>query len=256
MSAFDNYGKYYDLLNDAKDYDLEADYVLRLIHDILPSAQRVLELGCGTGGHAFPLVERGCSVQGIDLSPEMIERAVARKQSLASEQSARVEFSTADLRDYRADQVFDAVISLFHVISYQPSNADLQHAFETARTHLQPGGVFVFDCWYGPAVLTDPPYVRSREYHSDELSATRTAKPTLHPNRNLVKVDFDFVIKSTDGENIDRFSEEHWLRYLFLPEISAYLESSGFEMACALNWMTAEPPDTQSWYAVVVAKAV
>lgn len=256
MSVFDAYGKYYDLLNDAKDYDDEADYVLRLINDVAPSAQNILELGCGTGGHAIPLVQRGCNVHGIDLSHTMIERAAVRRQNLSPEYAARVGFSTADLRTYRSDQNFDAVISLFHVFSYMPRNTDLQQAFETARAHLQPGGVLVFDCWYGPAVLTDPPFIRSREFRNEEFSATRTANPTMHPNRNLVQVRYDFVIKDLEGGHIDQFSEEHWLRYLFLPEIRAYLATSNFVLSGAFNWMTVAPLDIQSWYAVIVAEAV
>ena len=256
MSIFDSYSKYYDLLNEAKDYDVEADYVLGLIRDEAPSAMRILDLGCGTGGHAFPLVSRGCSVHGIDLSHAMIERAEARKATLPAGEAAKIAFSAADLRQYRAGEQFDAVISLFHVISYQPGNADLRKAFDTARAHLRPGGVFVFDCWYGPAVLTDPPYVRSREYRSEQMSADRTATPTLHSNRNLVQVDFDFVVRDTAGRPIDEFAERHWMRYLFLPEIEAFFDLCDFELAAAFEWMTREPPGTGSWYVVVVAKAV
>lgn len=256
MSVFDTYGKYYDLLNDAKDYEVEANYVLGLLGDMANAAPRILELGCGTGGHAFPLVERGSTVRGIDQSSSMVERAVTRRRRLTNAQAARVDFVTADLRDYRADEVFDAVISLFHVICYQTENADVESAFQTARAHLQPDGLFVFDCWYGPAVLTDRPYVRSREYQSQAFTATRTATPTLHANRNMVQVDFDFVVNDASGKTVDRFAEEHWLRYLFLPEIHFFLDRCGFELLNTYRWMTTEAPSTDSWYAVIVAKAV
>lgn len=256
MSAFDAYGKYYDLLNEDKDYDVEAGYVLDLVKCVSPDVQSVLELGCGTGGHAFPLVGRGLHVHGIDLSAAMVERANARREALPADDAQRCVFETADLRDYRAGRLFDAVISLFHVISYQPANRDLRRAFETARAHLAKCGAFVFDCWYGPAVLTDPPYKRSREYRSESLRAKRTATPHLFPNRNLVRVDFDFVISDAKGNEIDRFSEEHRMRYLFLPELAMLLELAGFELKHAFNWMTDEAPGSESWYAVIVAEAV
>jgi SAM-dependent methyltransferase len=256
MSAFDAYGKYYDLLNEEKDYDVEAEYVLGLVQRVNPEVRSVLELGCGTGGHAFPLVRRGLDVQGIDLSAAMVERANTRREILSADDAARCDFATADLRDFRAGRGFDAVISLFHVISYQPTNDDLRRAFDTARAHLEAGGAFVFDCWYGPAVLTDPPYVRTREYRSESLQASRTATPELLPNSNLVRVDYDFVISDAEGNEIDRFPEEHWLRYLFLPELAAFLDLAGFEMKDAFNWMTSEPPGKDTWYAVIVAEAV
>jgi len=45
---------------------------------------------------------------------------------------------------------FDAVISLFHVVSYQASDEALQAVFEVATAHLGPSGVFLFDVWHGP----------------------------------------------------------------------------------------------------------
>ena len=35
----------------------------------------VLEIGCGTGELAGMLIERGCTVEGFDLSPSMVETA-------------------------------------------------------------------------------------------------------------------------------------------------------------------------------------
>lgn len=255
MTAFDTYGKYYDLLNEAKDYAVEADYVLTLATSVLPEIKSVLELGCGTGGHAFPLVELGCSVQGIDYSATMIERANARKRDLPPKHASQVDFVTGDIRDFRTDRCFDAVISLFHVMSYQSSDSDIQRAFETARAHLNPDGVFVFDCWYGPAVLADPPYVRSRRFCDDELEAVRTATPQMLPDRNLVNVNFDFVVRNAHGETLDQFSEAHLMRYLFLPEIDAALKANGFKLKNAMKWMTDKPPDDRSWYVVIVAEA-
>ena len=36
------------------------------------------------------------------------------------------------------------MISLFHVMSYQTTNADLLAVFATAAAHLRPGGLFLF----------------------------------------------------------------------------------------------------------------
>jgi ubiquinone/menaquinone biosynthesis C-methylase UbiE len=44
----------------------------------LGDAERVLELGVGTGAVAVALAERGRTVVGVDLSAEMLERAVGR----------------------------------------------------------------------------------------------------------------------------------------------------------------------------------
>lgn len=256
MTAFDTYSRYYDLFNDAKDYEAEAEYIHGLIRRARPSAERLLELGCGTGGHAFPFVQLGYGVQGVDLSLPMIERALARRDELPSDKAGRVDFSHADIRDFRSQQHYDAVVSLFHVISYQTTTADLIKAFQTARTHLKPGGVFVFDCWYGPGVLSDPPHIRIRNYQSDEFTATRTSTPTTFPNENRVRVKFDFVVRAPDNKIVDEFTEEHNMRYLFAPEVEALLLQSQFQAVDLYHWMTEETPDLNTWNAVFVTRAL
>ena len=79
----------------------------------------------------------------------MLEMAEQKRSSLAPELAHRLRFTQGDLRTVRLGERADAVISLFHVMSYQTSNADLTAAFATAREHLAEGGVFIFDCWYG-----------------------------------------------------------------------------------------------------------
>lgn len=77
------------------------------------------------------------------------------------------------------------MIALFHVISYQTTNEDVTAAFETARHYLNPGGVFIFDVWYGPTVLTERPSVRIKSMADDQTEIIRLAEPVLHPNENL-----------------------------------------------------------------------
>ena len=67
---------------------------------------------------------------------------------------------------------------------------------------------------------------------------------------------FDFVVEDSSGRTIDEFSEQHWMRYLFLPEIEVLSDRCGFALDAAFEWMTFEPPDLGSWYVVVVAVAV
>lgn len=252
MSTFDLYAAYYDLLYGDKDYVAEAAHVASM----LPAgAHELLELGCGTGGHALALARLGCAVHGVDLSPAMVARAEARKQSLPPELRERLRFAQGDLRTYRASRRYDAVLALFHVMSYQTGNDDLLAAFRTARAHLAPGAPFVFDFWYGPAVLSDRPRRVVKEVSDERIAVQRRTTPVLHPNDNRVDVNFDVTITARAGGAMQQVQELHAMRYLFLPEIDQLGATTGFERRAARAWMSEAPPDDRSWYASVVLVA-
>ena len=90
--AFDAYSRYYDLLYRDKDYAAEAQYVAGALRRHAPQAKRLLELGCGTGGHAEHLARAGYAVDGFDVSDTMLARAAARRATLPPEVAARLSF--------------------------------------------------------------------------------------------------------------------------------------------------------------------
>ena len=73
-----DYAAAYDDLYQDKDYVAECDLIERVFETYGQGpTRRVLDLGCGTGGHAVILAKRGYDVVGVDRSPEMLERARA-----------------------------------------------------------------------------------------------------------------------------------------------------------------------------------
>lgn len=244
-ATFDAYARYYDLLYKDKDYPAEARYVASLLAD-RGAHKTVLELGCGTGAHAEYLARAGYVVDGVDISEQMIAQAAARKRSLDPELSARLSFSVADVRSARLGKTYDAVISLFHVMSYQSANADLAAALETAASHLAPGGLFVFDFWYGPAVLTEIPSVRVKRLENADIEVTRIAEPTLRYGENLVDVKYTVFVKSKGTGEVEQLTETHTMRYLFLPEL-LQLVAPKFELVGAVAWMTDRALTHKDW---------
>lgn len=254
MSVFGHYSRYYDLLYKDKDYAAEADFVHEMIQRHAPGAQGLLELGCGTGQHAELLARRGYSLHGIDLSEEMLHRAEQRRQELQPSLAERLCFELGDVRTVRLARQFDAVVSLFHVMSYQQTNDDLAAAFATAKEHLKPGGIFLFDCWYGPAVLTDPPVVRVKRLDDAVIDVTRIAEPVMSPNENIVDVNYQVFVQERLSGKVDILRETHRMRYLFLPEITFFLKSAGMDLVQVGGWLTETDPGFTSWNVYVVAR--
>jgi hypothetical protein len=120
-------------------------------------------------------------------------------------------------------------------------------AFATAHEHLPPGGAFLFDVWYGPAVLTTPPAVRIKRWHDPQVSITRITEPVLDPNRNMVDVHFTIHVVELPSGRLTEIREIHRLRYFFLPELEFLLEQSGFALAQSAEWMTGAVPGTSTF---------
>ncbi len=247
--VFDAYARYYDLLYRDKDYAAEAEYVASHIRAYAPQARRILELGCGTGAHAEHLARMGYTVHGVDLSQTMLARAAARKAALPPDTAARMSFGPGDVRTVRTGETYDAVISLFHVVSYQTADSDLAATFETAAHHLRAAGLFLFDFWHGPAVLTQQPEVRTRRLEDEDIRVTRTARPALHADQNVVDVNYHVRIEIKATGKIEEVRETHRMRYLFVPELARLAEPGKWSGLQTCAWMKKTKPGLEDWSA-------
>lgn len=255
--VFDHYSRYYDLLYQDKDYEGEADYVRELILQFQPAAKTILELGSGTGRHAELLAAQGLKVTGVELSPQMLEIANERAQRLAAEgPSTNFSIQQGDARNFRIDQHFDTVISLFHVASYQVTNVDILNMFQTANHHLRPGGCFVFDVWYGPAVLAQQPAVRVKRLEDDAVSVLRIAEPCINTYANRVDVQYTVLVSDKLSGAVEQFTECHPMRYYFPLELDLIANQSGFEIVHSEGWMSGHAPSEQTWGVAFVARKI
>jgi SAM-dependent methyltransferase len=100
----------------------------------------VLDVGCGLGLHSIELTRRGYLVVGLDLSLAMITRAAESAQ----QQSLKINFVHADIREMEFEGTFDGVISMGTTFGFfdEEANRDV-----LARLHqgLRPGGRMLLD---------------------------------------------------------------------------------------------------------------
>lgn len=244
MSVFASYARFYDLLYRDKDYSAEAAYVAATVRSVVPGAREVLELGSGTGGHAVELARLGFSVTGVDRSAEMVKRAQARGAG---------RFMQGDACSVRLGTAFDAVLALFHVVSYQTTEAQLRGILGTAAAHLRAGGAFFFDFWYGPAVLAEKPERRVKTVADRALSLTRVAEPVLREADHCVDVHYT-VTGSDGGRALEPTNETHSMRYFFLPELDIALEQAGLKRVAAAEMPTGASLSPATWSAGVLAR--
>jgi SAM-dependent methyltransferase len=252
LKTFDAYARYYDTLYDDKDYESECDFLEKIFQTFASHpVRRVLDLGCGTGGHVLPLSRCGYTVLGVDRSPQMLDTARAK----AEQASLEIAFHEGDIHKLNLGQTFDAVIAMFAVVSYQTTNTDLSATFRSARRHILPGGLFVFDAWFGPAVLAQRPEDRVKIVEKDGERVIRLAKPVHDVLHHTVRVNYK-VMRIKDGRVLDEADESHLMRFLFPQEITYYLEESGFRLLRLCPFMELDRlPTEQNWNVTVIATA-
>lgn len=218
------YAGAYDVLYQDKNYEKECDFIEALFKKYNYQPKTILDLGCGTGGHALMLARRGYKVTGVDRSASML--AIAQKKT--EKEGLEIEFIEGDITGISLKRKFDAVISMFAVMSYQATNSALASVCKLAKESLVPGGIFMFDCWHGPAVLSDRPTPRIKEINSKNgEKIIRFTTPEIDVANHIVKVNFR-VWKVKDNL-IEESFESHSMRFLFPQEICYFLEVAGFK---------------------------
>jgi SAM-dependent methyltransferase len=129
-------GLYDHIMNDI-DYDDWADFILTEITSRGWQGGLILDLACGTGNSAAPLLDRGFEVVGIDASAEMLARA--------REKHPEQEWLEGRFTDFSYPQRFTLVQSVFDAVNNLLDPADFVLTARRVLKHLEPGGFFVFD---------------------------------------------------------------------------------------------------------------
>jgi SAM-dependent methyltransferase len=246
-SVFNAYSRYYDLLYQDKDYAGEVAYIQNLLTRHSISQGDLLEFGSGTGKHGRLLAEMGYRVHGVERSADMVAQ---------SQVTENFSCQQGDICTVQMGRPYKAVLSLFHVVSYQTNNSNVQAVFMRAAEHLRPGGLFIFDFWYSPAVYSQQPAVRVKRMADDQVKITRIAEPVLHPNSNCVDVNYTIYARDVESGEVQMLEETHPMRHFSLPEIDLMAQITGFERVGAEEFLTGKPPGTETWGVCVVLQKV
>lgn len=252
METFQDYAYYYNLFYGDKNYKKEAESIYILLNKYTSKKiNNILNIGCGTGRHDVELARLGYTMHGIDISENMI--SIANK-NLPSDLQSKISYEIGDAKQYDTEIMYDAVISLFHVISYQNENRDVIDFMKTAGKCLNSGALFLFDLWYGPGVLSDKPSVRIREVGDERNHVIRLAQPVNHILNNTVDVNYNVLVIDKETSAVSELRETHSMRYFFTPEVRYYLDNSGFELIDCIDCETLGDVTFDSWTAYFIAR--
>ncbi len=207
-----------------------------------------LELGCGTGRLALPLLKSGARLVGIDRSEAMLGRA--RSKARRAGISDRARFVRGDIRrlPFRARPGFGLVLAPYGMLQSLTRERDLVATLESVARVLRRDGVFGID------LVPDLP--RWSEYNKKvTLSGARDARTHLtlretvrqDRKRRLTMFDQEYVERRGRERRVHRF--ELTFRTLTVPQMRRRLEVAGFEVRAVLGDYRGGPwhPDADVW---------
>lgn len=251
------YAHQYDALYGEKNYAAECDAVEELFrrHAAGP-VHALLDLGCGTGTHAQLFAQRGYAVTGVDRAPAMLELARRKATGDAARPLATPpSFVEGDMRTVRLDRKFDAVLMMFAVLGYQTSDADVAAAMRTVAAHLRPGGVFVCDVWFGPAVLAIGTSNRVKVIDTPDGQLHRTSRGEIDRAHQTCRVDFR-TWRIVQDRIVDESAESHEMRYFFEAELTRFFGDAGLQLCAAHPFDNLDAaPGTADWNVWICGRA-
>jgi SAM-dependent methyltransferase len=213
----------------------------------------VLELGCGTGRVALPVVRAGAQLVGIDRSGEMLARA--RQRLRRARVLDRTLLVRGDIRHlpFRRRPGFSLVMAPYGILQSLTREADLKASLASVARVLRKDGLFGID------LVPDLP--RWSEY---EQRASLSGKSGRHGHLRLVEsvrqdrarhltiFDQEYTERRGREERVHRFSLT--FRTLSVQQMTRRLAAAGFDVQAVLGDYQGGPWDARADVWVILAR--
>ncbi|MBU7019138.1 MAG: class I SAM-dependent methyltransferase [Theionarchaea archaeon] len=207
------------IISPPEDYVEETHFLTRVIKEYSRiDVNSLLHLGCG-GGHNDYTFKTFFSVTGCDTSDNMLE--------LARTLNPEITYVKGDMRSVRLEKSFDAVV-IYDAIDYMTTPEDLKRAFQTAYTHLRPGGVFL-------TVVEDLPerFIQNKTEFSirsqDDIEIV-FIENKYDPDPSDTTFEYTFVYLIRRHGNLEIHTDRHICGIFTLDTWITLLEETGFDV--------------------------
>ena len=223
--------RYYDRIwGSAERYQSEAESLDQILKD--HKVHRVLDLGCGTGGHCLELAKLSYNMVGVDISEAMLEKAKEKFSELGLEGefvlSDMIEVHSS-LQEANVGLPFDAIICMGHSLAHMLDNESLAKALDQIRRVLRKRGLFIL--WVSNA----------KHLRDDRMRQVKMDNMISKPELQLVQLCCNFrddkyedvliwnsIWMINDQGRVDFQVRTHPLRWFRYNSLTEMLRNKGF----------------------------
>lgn len=138
LSAYSAIADLYEALMEV-DYDIWAQYVIEKIKKHAPSLSGA-DVGCGSGAFTRRMKASGLAVYGVDVSREMLDRAV----ELNAVNGLSIQYLQQDMRAFKSMGRLGFITALTDCFNYV-SAEDFKKTLKRFHSSLEKGGLLLFD---------------------------------------------------------------------------------------------------------------
>ena len=191
-----------------------------------------LELAVGTGRVAIPLVGRGHTVYGIDISQPMLDRAIAKQSGLPPATRSRLHFSRQDMRSFSFDRRFGVIYAPFNSILLLTSERDFASCMSAVARHLKHGGVFVIEAFAmnRDDTIADSETLTYLDNEPDSgATVTRRKDYSFDPETRCALSELSFTLEHPNGM-VEKTRFHYVLQLYEADELFARLRNYGFDI--------------------------
>lgn len=207
----------YDLLYSFKDYQKEAEEIVKLIKLKKPDSRTILDVGCGTAEH-HKYFKDVFLIDGLDISQEFVDLAMVKNPGGT--------YHVADMTEFRLDKKYDTLICLFSSIGYVKTFEKLTSTLKCFNEHLHHDGLVIVEPWLTPGNWYHGK-LHMLTYDKDDMKICRMNLSSTMGNLSILN--FHYLL-GTPEQGINHFEERHELALFTEEEMKKAFDEADFEV--------------------------
>lgn len=211
--TYDSWAPVYDEFNQNYMFERWTGKLAEKAEEAGVGGRGLLDIACGTGMSSQPMLDRGWTVTGCDISPRMLDVARAKIGDRAT-------LFEADMRELPDIGEFDLIWAINDPLNYLLDVEELEASFDGMRRNLAADGIVLFD------INT---LVTYRTFFSNEV-VVEGSEGRLIWQGQLTPAEVatgTFAEARFEAESDSTLSAVHRQRHFTEPEVLAALDAAG-----------------------------